>query len=144
MEDFKAETPFGASGKDGNFPADDGKPKWRGENAMKDYTKFMKWAVITMIDRSTQDNRRSKVNVEALFSSPAQAEGNYMIRNPEIKRYILNVDDLERFEAFYNHVQDINEKFGDHAIFHINDGFTVDELNRFRTLLNLWTDTKIS
>lgn len=111
---------------------------------MKDYTKFMKWAVITMIDRSTQDDRKSKVNVEALFSSPVQAEDNYIIRNPEIKRYILNIDDLERFEEFYNHVQDINEKFGDHAIFHINDGFSVDELNRFRTLLNLWTDTKIA
>ena len=111
---------------------------------MKDYTKFMKWAVITMIDRSTQDDRKSKVNVEALFSSPVQAEDNYIIRNPEIKRYILNVDDLERFEEFYNHVQDINEKYGDHAIFHINEGFTVDELNRFRTLLNLWTDTEIA
>ena len=111
---------------------------------MKDYTKFMKWAVITMIDRSTQDDKKSKVNVEALFSSPAQAEDNYIIRNTEIKRYILNIDDLERFEEFYNHVQDINEKYGDHAIFHINDGFTVDELNRFRTILNLWTDTKIA
>lgn len=111
---------------------------------MKDYTKFMKWAVITMIDRNTQDDRKSKVNVEALFSSPAQAEENYIIRNPEIMRYILNIDDLERFEDFYNHVQDINEKFGNHAIFHINDGFTVDELNRFRTILNLWTDTKIA
>lgn len=111
---------------------------------MKDYTKFMKWAVITMIDRSTQDDKKSKVKVEALFNSPVQAEDNYIIRNPEIKRYILNIDDLERFEAFYNHVQDINEKFGDHAIFHINDGFSVDELNRFRTLLNLWTDTKIA
>lgn len=110
----------------------------------KDYTKMMNWAVVTVIDRKTQDNRRSKVNVEALFKSPAQAEDNYIIRNPEIKRYILNIDDLERFEEFYNHVQDINEKFGDHAIFHINDGFTVDELNRFRTLLNLWTDTKIA
>ena len=111
---------------------------------MKDYTKFMKWAVITMIDRSTQDDKKSKVNVEALFSSTAQAEDNYIIRNTEIKRYILNIDDLERFEEFYNHVQDINEKYGDHAIFHINDGFSVDELNRFRTLLNLWTDTKIA
>ena len=110
----------------------------------KDYTKFMKWAVVTMIDRRTQDDRRSKVNVEALFRSPAQAEENYIIRNPETKRYILNVDDLERFEKFYNHVQDINEKFGDHAIFHINDGFAVDELNRFRTILNLWTDTKMA
>ena len=41
---------------------------------MKDYTKFLKWAVVTMIDRSTQDDRKSKVNVEALFNSPAQAE----------------------------------------------------------------------
>ena len=111
---------------------------------MKDYTKLLKCAVITMIDRSTQDDRRSKVKVEALFNSPAQAEDNYIIRNQEIKRYILNIDDLERFEKFYNHVQDINEKFGDHAIFHINDGFTVDELNRFRTLLGLWTDAKIA
>lgn len=111
---------------------------------MNDYTKFMRWAVITMIDRSTQDDRRSKVRVEALFSSLVQAEDNYIIRNPEIKRYALNVDDLERFEEFYNHIQDINEKYKDHAIFHINDGFTVDELNRFRAILNLWTDAKIS
>ena len=110
----------------------------------KDYTKMMNWAVVTVIDRKTQDNRRSKVNVEALFKSPAQAEDNYIIRNPEVKRYILSVDDLERFEEFYNHVQDINKKYGDHAIFHINDGFTVDELNRFRTILNLWADTKIA
>lgn len=110
---------------------------------MKDYTRFMKWAVITMIDRSTQDDRKSKINVEALFSNPIQAEDNYNAQNKEIKRYILHIDDLERFEGFYNHVQDINEKFGDHAIYHINDGFTVDELNRFRNVLNLWTDTKI-
>ena len=111
---------------------------------MKDYTKMMKWAVVSMIDRNTQDDGRSKVRVEALFSSPVQAEDNYIIRNPEIKRYILNVYDLERFEEFYNHVQDINEKYKDHAIFHINEGFTVDELNRFRRILNLWTNTKIS
>lgn len=111
---------------------------------MKDYTKTLNWAVITMIDRKTQDDRKSKVNVEALFKSPAQAEENYIIRNTEIKRYILHVDDLERFEEFYNHVQDINEKYGDHAIFHINDGFTVDELNRFKTILNLWTNTKLA
>ena len=111
---------------------------------MKDYTKFMKWAVITMMDRSTQDDKRSKVRVEALFNSPVQAEDNCIIRNPEIKRYILNVDNLERFEEFYNHVQDINEKYKDHAISHINDGFTVDESNKFRSILNLWTNTKIS
>lgn len=110
---------------------------------MKDYTKFMKWALVAMIDRKTQDDRKSKIKVEALFSNPMQAEDNYNAPNKEIKRYILHIDDLERFEEFYNHVQDINEKFGDHAIFHINEGFTVDELNRFRNVLNLWTDTKI-
>ncbi len=111
---------------------------------MNEYTKFMKWAVITMIDRSTQDDRKSKINVEALFSTPIQAEDNYNAPNKEIKRYILHIDDLERFEEFYNHVQDINEKFGDHAIFHINEGFTVDELNKFRQVLDLWTNTKIN
>ena len=112
---------------------------------MKDYTKMMKWAVVTVIDRKTQDNRRSKVNVEALFKSPAQAEDNYIIRNPEIKRYILNIDDLERFEEFYNFIQDLNEKHGEKAIFHLSDGgFSVDEENRFRQILNIWTDTKIA
>ena len=112
---------------------------------MKDYTKMMKWAVITMVDRSTQDDHRSKIQIAGLFENPIVAEDSFMpyLPNKEIKRYLLRVEDLERFEAFYNHVQDINEKYGDHAIFHINDGFSVDELNRFRTLLNLWTDTKI-
>ena len=107
---------------------------------MKDYTRFMKWAVVYFVDRSTQDDRRSKLQVEALFSSPAQAEDNYIIRNTEIKRYIIHVDNLERFEEFYNHLQDIKEKYGDCAIYHISDDFTVNEQNRFRTLLNAWNN----
>lgn len=106
---------------------------------MKDYTKMMRWAVVSMIDRSTQDDKKSKIQIAGLFENPIVAEESFMpyLPNKEIKRYLLRVEDLERFETFYNHVQDINEKYGDHAIFHINDGFTVDELNRFRTLLNL-------
>ena len=73
---------------------------------MRDYTQFMKWAVVFFIDRSTQDDKRSKLNVEALFSRPSQIEDNYIIRNPEIKRYILHINDLERFEEFYNAWQD--------------------------------------
>lgn len=111
---------------------------------MNKYIEELQWAVVTMIDRNTQDDRKSKVNVEALFKNPVQAEDNYNYPNKEIKRYLLRADDLERFEEFYNHVQDINEKYGDHAIFHINKGFTVDELNRFRSILGLWTDTKIA
>lgn len=106
----------------------------------------MNWAVVTMIDRSTQDDHKSKVNIAALFANPVVAEDSFIpnLPNQEIKRYLLRVDDLERFEEFYNHVQDINEKFGDYAIFHINEGFTVDELNKFRQILNIWTDTKIA
>lgn len=113
---------------------------------MEKYLKNMNWAVVNMIDRRTQDDRRSKIHVSGLFENPIVAEDSFLpnLPNPETKRYLLRVDDLERFEEFYNHVQDINEKYGDHAIFHINDGFTVDELNRFRSILGLWTDTKIA
>ena len=34
---------------------------------MKDYTKMMKWAVITMVDRSTQGDHRSKIQIAGLF-----------------------------------------------------------------------------
>ena len=113
---------------------------------MKDYTKMMRWAVVSMVDRKTQDDGKSKIQIAGLFENPIVAEDSFLphLPNQDVKRYLLRVEDLERFEAFYNHVQDINEKYGDYAIFHINDGFTVDELNRFRTLLNLWTDTKIA
>lgn len=97
-----------------------------------------------MIDRSTQDDRRSKISVAGLFSYPANAEDFIKTLPSEHKWYMLDLDRLERFEKFYNYVQDINKQYGDYAIFHINDGgFTVDELNCFRCMLNIWTDTKI-
>lgn len=111
---------------------------------MENYTKFMNWALFTMVDRSTQDDHRSKINVEALFRSPVQAEDNYKAPNNEIKRYLLSVDELEQFEEFYNHVQDINEKYGDYAIYHIGDNFITENENKFRTMLGIWTDTKIT
>ena len=106
---------------------------------MKDYTKFMKWAIVYFIDRSTQDDKKSKLEVEALFSSAAQAEDNYIIRN-DAKRYILHVDDLERFEEFYNHLQDIKKQYGNYAIHHISNDFLVDEQNKFRQLLGAWVN----
>jgi hypothetical protein len=105
------------------------------------YTKLLKWALVSIIDRKTQDDNRSKLNIEGLFLSPAQIEDNYIIRNPKTKRYILNIDDLERFEEFYNFLQNLKEKYGDLAIYHLKDGnFSVDEQNRFRYLLNAWCD----
>lgn len=107
---------------------------------MKDYTKFMKWAVVYVTDRKEQDDRKSKVNVEALFSSPVQAEDNYIIHNPEIKRYILNVDDLEEFETVYNQFQDLREKYGEYAIFHVKDlNLDSDKENKWREILEVYT-----
>ena len=110
----------------------------------KDYLQNMKWALVYVIDRSTQDDRRSKAVVEALFSSPAQAEDNYKIRNPENKRYLLFVDDLEAFERFYNDVQDLNEQYGERAIFHLDESTPGADLeNKFRAILGLWTNLEL-
>lgn len=111
----------------------------------KDYLSKLNWAVFTMIDRSTQDDQKSKINVAGAFSYPSNAEDFIKTLPAGHKWYILDFDRLERFEEFYNYVQDINKQYGDYAIFHINDGgFTVDELNCFRSILNIWTDTKIN
>lgn len=108
------------------------------------YLNRLNWAVFTMIDRTTQDDKKSKITVSGLFSYPENAENFIKTLPPGHKWYMLDTDRLERFEKFYNYVQDINEKYGDYAIFHINDGgFTVDELNCFRSILDIWTDTKI-
>lgn len=106
---------------------------------MKDYTKFMKWAVFSIIDRSTQDDRTSKVHVSALFNNPVQIEDCFDPPNKEIKYYILRVNELERFEKFYNHIQDIKEEYGDDIISHINDNnqWSIDELDRFCYVLNV-------
>ena len=108
------------------------------------YTKYLSWAVFAMIDRSTQDDQKSKISVAGAFSYPSNAEDFIETLPTGHKWYILDFDRLERLEEFYNYVQDINEKYGEYAIFHINDGgFTVDELNCFRYILDIWTDTKI-
>lgn len=87
----------------------------------KDYTKLMNWAVVTMIDRSTQDDHRSKVNVAALFTNPATATDSFIphLPNPEIKRYLLPAEQLERFEEFYNFIQDLNECYREKAIYRV-------------------------
>ena len=110
----------------------------KGGNYMRDYTQFMTWAVVYFVDRSSQDDKTSKLQVEALFSSPAQAEDNYIIQN-DAKRYILHINDLEQFEKFYNHLQDLKEKYGANAIYHIGDKYfpQVDEM-RYRNLLDAW------
>ena len=66
---------------------------------MKDYTKMMRWAVVSMIDRSAQDDKKSKIRIAGLFENPIVAEDSFMpyLPNKEVKRYLLRVEDLERF-----------------------------------------------
>jgi hypothetical protein len=73
---------------------------------MKDYTKFLTWAVCYFVDRKTQDDNRSKLNVEALFCYPSQAKEDYTLHNKEVKRYLVHISDLEAFEQYYNDLQD--------------------------------------
>ena len=116
----------------------------RKDKMKKDYLNKLNWAVFTMIDRTIQDDHKSKVYVSGAFVFSSNAEGFIKTLPTGHKWYVLDFDRLERFEEFYNFVQDINEQYGDYAIFHINDGgFLVDELNCFRSILNIWTDTKI-
>ena len=106
----------------------------------------LKWAVFTMVDRSTQDDNRSKVNVCGLFYEPTVAEDFFIpnLPNQEVKRYVLHVSLLERFEEFYNFIQDINGQYGEKAIYHLDEGnFFTDEEAYFRQILGIWTDTKI-
>ena len=149
-EKNKPKRPRGRPGKMATFPLmmASQTTKQRGDNTMKkDYTKTMNYAVVSMIDRSTQDDHRSKIQIAGLFENPIVAEDSFMpyLPSKEVKRYLLRVEDLERFEEFYNFIQDLNEKHGEKAIFHLSDGnFTTDEENLFRQILNIWTNTRIA
>jgi hypothetical protein len=101
-------------------------------------------ALFTIIDRRTQDDRRSKINISALFSTPVQAE-DYIEKaapNPETKWYILPLDELETFENFYNDMQHIKAKYGaERGIWHIDETehyYTCDETNKYRHILGIY------
>lgn len=109
----------------------------------KDYFKFMKWAVVYFVSRSTQDDRKDKMHISGLFDSPVSARDNFLthLPNKDVNRYIVHVDDLEAFERFYNFVNDLKERYGDYWIYHLEVGcFTVDQENKFRSMLDLWTN----
>lgn len=102
----------------------------------------LKWAVVSFTSRGTQGDKKDKINVTGLFSNPIVAEDSFIphLPNQDVKRYLVHIDDLEHFEEFYNHLNDLKESYGDYWIYHISDNFTTDEQNKFRTLLNAWTN----
>ena len=98
----------------------------------------LSWAIVHVIDRKTQDDRKSKLHIIALFENPIVAEDSFLphLPNPEVKRYLLHVNELERFEMFYNFIQDLKEKYAQEAILHLSEGnFSADEKIRFRSIM---------
>ena len=106
----------------------------------KNYIENLKWAVVFMIDRSTQDDHRSKAQVEALFMYPMQAEENYRPANKGARRYIVDLGHLEEFENVYNAFQDLRETYGERAIYHLDDlALGCDKENKYRQILGIYT-----
>ena len=68
------------------------------ENIMKNIFNDCKWAVASKIDKNTQDDRKTKVTVTALFSTPCNAEdfiNNCLPAETKERFFIINIDELE-------------------------------------------------
>lgn len=62
-----------------------------------------KWAVAYKIDKNTQDDRKTKVTVTALFGAPINAEdfiNNCLPEETKERFFIINIDELEACEDF--------------------------------------------
>ena len=57
-----------------------------------------KWAVAYKIDKETQDDRKTKINIAALFNYPSNAEefiNNCLPGEIKEKFFIIDIDELE-------------------------------------------------
>lgn len=100
------------------------------------------WVVCYFVDRKTQDDRKSKIGVVAAFANPINAEDFIKSLPMAARWYIVDKNELDAFENFYNAIQDLVAEWGaDYAIYHLKDlNFGVDLENRFRSMLNLWVN----
>lgn len=67
-------------------------------NTMKNIFIDCKWAVAYKIDKETQDDRKTKVTVTALFSTPSNAEdfiNNCLPASTRERFFIIDIDELE-------------------------------------------------
>ena len=70
-------------------------------NTMKNTFNSCKWAVSYKIDKETQDDRKTKVTVVALFSTPCNAEdfiNNCLPASTRERFFIIRIDELEACE----------------------------------------------
>lgn len=59
------------------------------------------WAVASKINKSTQDDRKTKVTVTAVFSNPDNAEdfiNNCLPKETKDRFFIIDIDELESCE----------------------------------------------
>ena len=57
-----------------------------------------KWAVAYKIDKNTQDDRKTKIRVTALFDTPVNAEdfiNNCLLKETKNRFFIIDIDELE-------------------------------------------------
>ena len=65
---------------------------------MKNIFNDCKWAVAYKIDKETQDDRKTKITVVAMFSAPSNAESfinNCLPEETKERFFIIDIDELE-------------------------------------------------
>ena len=80
---------------------------------MKKTFNSCKWAVAYKIDKETQDDRKTKVTVTALFSTPCNAEdfiNNCLPASTRERFFIIRIDELESCEDA-DRIQKVNSLY---------------------------------
>ena len=65
---------------------------------MKNISNNCKWAVAYKIDKNTQDDRKTKIRVTALFDTPVNAEdfiNKCLPKETKERFFIIDIDELE-------------------------------------------------
>ena len=65
---------------------------------MKNISNNCKWAAAYKIDKNTQDDRKTKIRVVAMFNTPVNAEdfiNNCLPQETKQRFFIIDIDELE-------------------------------------------------
>ena len=72
-----------------------------------------KWAVAYKIDKNTQDDRKTKITVVAMFATPINAEdfiNNCLPKESKDRFFIIDIDELESCND-YDKVQKVTAMY---------------------------------
>ena len=106
MQTHKAETPARASGKDGNFSADDGKPKKEDKTMMTIKVNFKGDSITTRINGTLEEVAKhyfSQPEVESIdILEGGQEYENEYFRRTLIKLYRVGPEEQKEYDLYYN------------------------------------------